>query len=147
MPSQPRTTSSSARSIIASLAQPQRIADTHPFAARFIYSLRLIALHERARRDPVPELTTRLGSVATAAKALALGQAIGLTWPENIHVSRFCCPVLTHDEATIATLLDCAERRDRTGFDQAIEGLIRPKRVPILWDAVVDLIIAEMQAA
>ncbi|MGB3806719.1 MAG: glutamate--tRNA ligase, partial [Erythrobacter sp.] len=104
-----RTNSSDdTRSVIERLARPPRIEDVSPIAARFVFSLRLIALHDRARRDPVPELAARLGSVDVAAKALALGQAVSAIWPENVHVSRFCCSLLSHDELTVATLIDSA---------------------------------------
>lgn len=144
---QHRTPSARSRSTIAALAEPPRIENCGPIGARFVYSLRLIALHERAGRDPVPELAVRLGSVETAAKALVLSQAISATWPENIQVSRFCCGLLTHDEATIAAIVDAAARRDRPGFEGAITGLIRPDRIHRLWDAVLGLIAAEAHSA
>jgi len=132
---------------IERLAEPRRIADLSAISERFVTSLRLIALHERAKRDPISELAARLGSVAVAAKALALSQAICATWPEDIHLSRFCCPVLTHDEATIGDFVDRAVQYDQDGFEAAIEGLIRPGRVPLLWDAALGLVAAEARAA
>ncbi|MGB3711099.1 MAG: DNA-directed RNA polymerase subunit beta' [Erythrobacter sp.] len=143
-----RTNSSDdTRSVIERLARPPRIEDVSPIAARFVFSLRLIALHDRARRDPVPELAARLGSVDVAAKALALGQAVSAIWPENVHVSRFCCSLLSHDELTVATLIDSASCRDRPGFEAAIEGLIRPDRIQRLWEPVLALVAAEVRAA
>jgi len=133
--------------IVADLALTPRLSNLGPLAGRFIYSLRLIALHERVKRDPVPELTARLGGVDIAAKALALSHAIAATWPENVHVSRFCCQFLTHDEATIGALIDCAQRRDRAGFEGQLRGLIRPEREYRLWDAVLALVTAELHAA
>ncbi|MDJ0642430.1 MAG: DNA-directed RNA polymerase subunit beta' [Erythrobacter sp.] len=138
-----RIPSAHSHSAIAQLAIPRRIEDCGPIAARFVYSLRLIAVHERAGRDPVPELAARLGGVEVAAKAIALSQAIGSTWPENLQVSRFCCSLLTYDEATIADLLDAAVHRDRMAFEDAIVGLIRPTRMHRLWDAVFALVAAE----
>ena len=143
---QSRSNTAAARATIARLAQPPRIADLHPLAARFVYSLRLIAVHDRAKRDPVPELATRLGSVETAAKALALAQAIKATWPEDIHIARFCCGLMSHDEATVAAMITGAASRDRAGFEGAVEGLIRPDRLHRLWDATLGLIAAEMRA-
>lgn len=135
------------RSIISQLAQRPRVDCLGPIAARFVYSLRLIALHERARRDPVPELTLRLGSVEVAAKALALFQAIGSTWPETVHVSRFCCHFLTHDEATIGGWIDAVVDRDSQAFEDAVAGLIRPDRTQRLWDSTLDLVSAEIRCA
>lgn len=140
-----RSPTTAAKATIAKLAQTPRIADVHPIAARFVYALRLIALHDRAGRDPVPELACRLGSVEVAAKALALGQVISASWPEDIHVSRFCCGLMSHDEATIAAMMQSAGLRDRAGFEGAIEGLIRPDRAHRLWDAVLALVAAEMR--
>lgn len=134
-------------STIASLAQPPRIESFGPLAARFLYSLRLIALHERVGSDPVPELALQLCGVETAAKALALSQVIASTWPENIRVSRFCCRFLTYDEATIGTLIDAAVGRNRPGFEGAVEGFVRPDRVHRLWDAVLALVAAEARCA
>ena len=120
----PQSRSSSASDIIADLAKTPRIGDLGPFAARFVYSLRLIALYERARRDPVSELAMRLGSVDSAAKTLALAHAISGAWPENIHVSRFCCELMSHDEATIGNLLEAATVCSGERFDTSISGLV-----------------------
>jgi len=131
---------------IARLAEPPLVQSANPIAARFVYSLRLIALHQRAKRDPVPELATRLRSIDVAAKALALSQAVSAVWPENIHVSRFCCCRLTHDEATIAAMIEGALERDRPAFEQAGQGLIRPDRMERLWDDVLALVEAELRS-
>ena len=134
-------------STIARLAQPPRVEALHPIAGRFVYALRLIALHDRAKRDPVPELATRLGNVAVAAKALSLAQTISASWPEDIHVSRFCCCLMSHDEATIGAMVQSAAMRDREGFEAALDGFIRPARVHRLWEAVVELVAAELRSA
>jgi len=144
---QQRIPSAHSRSIVARLAEPPKISAHHPIAGRFLYSLRLIALHERARRDPVPELAARLGGVDTAAKSLALAQAIGSVWPENIHVSRFCCQLLTHDEAAIGEMIDAAVKCDHDTFEHTVEGLIRPDRMHRLWDAALSLVVAEHRRA
>lgn len=140
-----RSSTAASRATIANLVQPARLADSHPIAARFLYSLRLVALHDRAGCDPVPELAARLGSVETTAKTLALSQTIAATWPEKIHVSRFCCSLLTHDEATIGALIESASARDRTTFDATIVGLIRPDRIHRLWEATQELVMAELR--
>lgn len=137
---------SSAASIIAQLALPPRLADLQPAAARFVISLRLIAVHERAMRDPVPELAARLGNVELAAKSLALAKVIMRVWPENIHISRFCCGLMSHDEATIGAMIESTARRNRDAFDRAVEGLIRPDRAQALWEASADLVASEFGA-
>jgi hypothetical protein len=137
---------STARATIAALAAPSRIEALGPIAGRFVHALRLIALHERIGRDPVPELAVRLGSVEVAAKALILAQTISASWPENIHVSRFCCRLLSHDEATIGAFVDAAAQADRRGFEAALTGLIRADRMPRLWEGALALTAAELRA-
>lgn len=137
---------SAARATIAALATPSRVETLGPIAGRFVHALRLIALHERIGRDPVPELAVRLGSVEVAAKALILAQTISASWPENIHVSRFCCRLLSHDEATIGAFVDAAAGADRPAFEAALAGLIRADRMPRLWEGALALTAAELRA-
>ena len=141
-PSSPANT----RDIIAALAAPPRVERLGPIAGRFVHALRLVALHERMGRDPVPELAARLGSIEIAAKALILTQTIAASWPENIVVSRFCCRLLSHDEATIGAFVDAAANADRRGFEAALAGLIRPERMHRLWDGALALTAAELRA-
>jgi hypothetical protein len=142
-----RPPSATTQDILAALATPPRIDSLGPIGARFVHALRLIALHERIGRDPVPELAVRLGSVEIAAKSLILVQAISISWPENIHVSRFCCRLLSHDEVAIGAIVDAAARRDREGFEQTLSGLVRTERWHRLWDGALALVAAEMRAA
>lgn len=144
--SRQHTPSATTRRTIAALATPARVETLRPVAARFVHALRLIALHERVGHDPVPELAVRLGSVEVAAKALILAHAISATWPEDIHVSRFCCHLMSHDEATIGAFVDAAARADRAGFERALEGLIRTDRMPRLWEGALALAAAELRA-
>ncbi|MCU0948284.1 MAG: DNA-directed RNA polymerase subunit beta' [Porphyrobacter sp.] len=130
---------------IAALAQPPRIESLGPIGGRFIHALRLIALYERAGRDPVPELAAKLGGVEIAAKALMLAQLISAVWPENIHVSRFCCRLLSHDEATIGAFVDAAASGDRVRFEAAVTDLIRESRAARLWEGALSLAAAEMR--
>lgn len=141
-----RSPTAATRNMIAALAAPPRIETLGPIAARFLHALRLIAAHDRVRRDPVPELASRLGSVDVAAKALILAQAIAATWPENIAVSRFCCRLMSHDEATIGAFVDAAAAGDRRRFEAALDGLVRPERAHRLWEAALALAAAEMRS-
>lgn len=138
--------SATAQNIIAALATPPRVERLGPVAGRFLHALRLIALHERMGRDPVPELAVRLGSVEVAAKALILAHAIAASWPENINVSRFCCRLMSHDEATIGAFIDAAAAGDRRDFEAALTGLIRPERMHRLWEGALALAAAELRA-
>lgn len=133
------------QAVIAELAKPPCARDLDPIAARFIYSLRLIALHEKAKRDPVPELAMRLGNVEVAAKSLALANAISATWPEKVRVSRFCCGYLTHDEVTIGAIIQSASDRDPEMFKCTVAGFIRPAQTHRLWEAALDLVAAELR--
>jgi hypothetical protein len=142
----PSPPTASAILTIAALAVPPRIERLGPLAGRFIYSLRLIALHERIGRDPVPELSVRLSSVEVAAKALILAHTISSVWPENVHVSRFCCLLMSHDEFTIGAMIDAASKGNRVQFESAIAGFIRPDRAHRLWEASLALVAAEMRA-
>ncbi len=138
--------SAATRKVIADLLAPPRVERLGPIAGRFIHALRLIAVHDRVGRDPVPEMAARLGSVEVAAKALILAQAVSASWPENIAVSRFCCRLLSHDEATIGAVVDAAAAGDRRGFEGALDGLIRPERAHRLWEAALALADAEIRA-
>lgn len=138
--------SDAARKVITALAVPPRVERLGPFAGRFIHALRLIAVHDRVGRDPVPELAMRLGSVEVAAKALILAQAIAAAWPENIAVSRFCCRLLSHDEATIGAVVDAAAAGDRQAFEASLDGLVRAERAHRLWESALALAAAEVRA-
>ena len=142
-----RSYTAASKAAVDRLGETPRIDALHPCAARFVYSLRLIALHERVGRDPVPELAVRLGSVETAARSLQLSQAISATWPENVHVFRFCCSFMSHDEATIGAMVEAGATCSRDQFERAIEGLIRPDRMQRLWEAVLGLVSSELRAA
>lgn len=141
----PKVPTDAARKVIAALAVPPRVERLGPIAGRFIHALRLIAVHDRMARDPVPELANRLGSVDVAAKALILAQAIAAIWPENIAVSRFCCRLLSHDEATIGAFVDAAAQGDRRGFEAALHGLVRADRAHRLWEGALALAAAEIR--
>jgi hypothetical protein len=134
-----------ARQTIAALAAPPRIERLGPVGGRFVHALRLIALHERLGCDPVPELAAKLGGVELAAKALILAHEIAAVWPENIHISRFCCRLLSHDETTIGTFVDAAASGNRPAFEAAVTGLIRANRAPRLWEAALALAATEMR--
>ncbi len=145
--SQHQSCSAASQGIITALAAPPRVETLGPIGGRFVHALRLIALHERMGRDPVPELAVRMGGVEVAAKALILAQMIAASWSENIHVARFCCALLSHDEATIGAFVDAAANGDRGGFEAVLTGLIRADRMHRLWSGALALAAAELRAA
>ena len=131
------------RDQIAALRDMPKVADLHPAAARFVYSLRLVAAYKRAKRDPAAELAQRLGSIHVAIKALQLVEAIGHAWPEPILVQRFCCGCLSHDERTLGAMLDAAWRHDRAAFNEQLTGLVRNERIDRVWDNALQVVMAE----
>lgn len=132
---------------IRRLRQPPSISGQHPVSARFIYSLRLVAIHRRAGRDPTAELATRLGSVAVAVKALQLIEGLCRAWPEPINLNRFCCQALSHDEATISVMVDAAWRNRPGEFTDQLAGLLRPDRIDRLWSDAIELVASEAARA
>ena len=81
-----------------------------------------------------------------ATKALILSHGIAASWPENIAVSRFCCRLMRHVEATIGAFIDAAAHRNRAGIEGALTGFVRPKRNHRLWGGALALVAAEMRA-
>ncbi|MDA0820134.1 MAG: hypothetical protein O2879_04360 [Proteobacteria bacterium] len=57
---------------IARLHVPAKVNDLSPIAQRFIFSLRVVAVYSKDGRDPLAELTSRLGSVTIVVKSLKL---------------------------------------------------------------------------
>lgn len=131
---------------LESFKQPQRLDGTDPIATRFVLSVRLMAVYRKAKRDPVPELTNRLGNVSVAIAALDIVETMMRFWPEPIQVSRMCCQCLTHDEVTLARAVDAASHRDASIFRHQFEGLIRPRQIDILWEQMLSLVAAEYAA-
>ena len=97
--------------------------------------LRFCALCDRARRDPLADLATHFGSVATAHAAIELVEMIKRSWPEPYVANRPCCLAMTEHEATLAGMAVCAARGCRDQFEQHIEGFVRPDRHDQLFDA------------
>ncbi|RGP41564.1 hypothetical protein BPTFM16_01871 [Altererythrobacter insulae] len=128
---------------IERLSQPTRITQLSPIAQRFIFSLRLIAVHRKAGRDPVGELTTRLGSVSVAIKTLQLVEICAQAWSDPVQVRRCCCQMTSHDELTLSTALDSARSSDRGAFDQNLSDLLSREVRDAIWIAASELVIAE----
>lgn len=132
---------------IEKLKERPQVDDFHPLAVRFVFSLRLIALHRRAKRDPVPELAARLGNVTAAIAALELSETIAAIWPEPVRVGRACCRCLTFDEVTLGRALEAVVVRDRLAFNHQLEGLLKPGRIDLVWEQAMTLVAAELNAS
>lgn len=110
------------------LRRPPGIEDLSCLGYRTISAIRLMAVCGKVERDPVVELTRRFGSVTAAKTFLDFADLAGACWPERVAVMRPCCRILSHDEATLAAMADCAGRGDRAGFEAALAGFVRPDR-------------------
>lgn len=128
---------------VARLKEPTRLTAMSPLARRFIFSLRLVAVYRRAKRDPLPELTSQLGNVTVAVKALQLIEALAQSWPEPLQVRRCCCEIASHDELTMAGLVDAAVKANRDLAQMHLSGLLRPERIDRVWEAASELIASE----
>lgn len=128
--SDPSTTSPAvARAVtIERLCRLPGIEDLSYLGYRTVSAIRLMAICGKAERDPLVELTRRFGSVTAAKAFLDFADLAGACWPERLAVMRPCCRIISHDEATLAAMADCAGRGDRTGFEAVLTGFVRPDR-------------------
>lgn len=120
---------------IAALAKPRVLQAQSPAAQEVVHAFRLCALAARDRIDPLPALALRLCNCEAAYAVHDLVRAVAQAWPEPFVVGRACCQRLSPDEATVALLAEAGCTRDRTAFDAAIGGLVRPDRHEPLWAA------------
>lgn len=133
----------SASEWIAKLQEPRKVSELTVLEQRFVFSLRLIAVYRRAGRDPLAELTSRLGSVTVAVKAIQLVEAIAYAWPEPVQLRRCCCQTASHDELTMAAVVGAAARARRDLAEEELSGLLRPERIECVWGAALELVAAE----
>lgn len=113
---------------IAALGQPRDLRTLPMPAMHLVMGMRLCALFLAARRDPVAELATRLGSVTAACHLLDLSRAIARAWPDPYRAARPCCMRLSPDEATLAGMAEAAIEGDHRRFGQALDGFVRADR-------------------
>ena len=124
---------------IARLHVPATVNDLSPIAQRFIFSLRVVAVYRKAGREPLAELTSRLGSITVAVKSLQLVESMAHVWPEPVHVQRCCCQILSHHELTIARALEAIAENNVDGFDALMPSDTRKT----IANAAGELIVAE----
>lgn len=125
------------RKMIERLARPPMIDALSFPAVRTVMAFRILALCGKAGREPLVELTRRLGSVTAAKAFLGFADTVGRCWPENVHVCRPCCRMLSPDETTLAALVQSAARGDRAGFDRVLHGFVRAERHAGLFEAAL----------
>lgn len=102
-----------------------------------VMSLRFCALCEAAGRDPMPDLAVHFGDLEAAAAMVSLGEGVTRCWPEKFSVCRPCCPCLTPDEATLASMIGHAQAGDRQQFAAVLDGFVRAGRHDVLYDLAV----------
>lgn len=128
---------------IASLQVPAKVNDLSPIAQRFIFSLRVVAVYRKAGRDPLAELTSRLGSITVAVKSLQLVESMAHVWPERVQVRRCCCQMLSHDEHTMARALEAVAENNQVDFDDQLVDLLPSDARKAIASAAGELIVAE----
>jgi hypothetical protein len=126
--------------IIAALARPADIRSLPLPALHLVMTLRMCSLIDRAGRDPLAELATRLHSVAAAKAAIDVAEAVTRCWPEPYLASRPCALKLTPDEATIAAMARAALAADRGAFTRAVTGFVRADRHERLFALTVEAV-------
>ena len=86
--------------------------------------MRLWALMARMERCAMGALAERFGSMRAAAHFHLLVEEMMAAWPDPFCVSPPCSPRLSHDEATLAEMVQVAACGDRPGFDRLLADLI-----------------------
>ena len=133
----------SASEWIAKLSEPNKVSEFPPLVQRFIFSLRLIAVYRKAGKDPFAELSSRLGSMTVASKALQLIEVIAHAWPEPVQVRRCCCQIASHDEVSIGQALLAVAERDRAVFDLTLSDILPSAARDAVWAPAKELVVAE----
>ncbi|RIV82916.1 DNA-directed RNA polymerase subunit beta' [Aurantiacibacter xanthus] len=144
MPKTPSSASAATLERVARLAQPVPLANLSWIALRTVSATRLIAVCARGGRDPLVELTQRLGDVTTARVFLYFANLVGAYWPEDVQVMRPCCCILSPDEMTLALMADCAATGRREEFSAVLDGFVRSDRHEELYDRTT-VMIAHLQ--
>lgn len=111
-------------------------------ALHVVMAMRLAALFEHARRDPVAELTCRLRSVTAALEFCELQRRVLRAWPEAYTASRPCRLRMTPDETTLAGMVRAAAAGDRAAFGRVLEGFVRAGRHDALFASCVSTVAA-----
>jgi len=119
---------------IERLRMPPLIANQSIAGYRIIMALRLLTVCSCSGHDPLPILAQRLASVTAAKAIIAFADEVGRSWPENVQVMRPCCAAITHDELTVALLIDAAAAGRRDICSMVVEGLVRPGRHEPLYE-------------
>ena len=99
-------------------APPPRTADLQPEHACLIAALRRWVMAQRHEgRCPLQAAAAQLGCMQAARALHLLLAQVGAAWPDPVAIAPPCCAVLTHDEATILSLIVASRDHGRPVFD------------------------------
>jgi hypothetical protein len=91
------------------------------------------------RTCPLHAAAGQLGSLQAARSLHLLLAHVGASWPEPVAVAPPCCPVLTHDEATLLGMVIAATRHSRPVFDALTCEMLGPDARDRLHGAAAEL--------
>ena len=115
------------------LGNPTLLASLHPQTALVVRTIRIWAGLRMARRCPLEMAESRFGSLEAASALHRLVAEMSAAWPDPIAIAPPCCPVLSHDEATLAALLTAAASDHRLAFDREAEDMLDEDARGRLW--------------
>jgi hypothetical protein len=99
------------------LAPPPRISDLDPEQAAVVTATRAWVVAQKLERCPIQATADRLGCIQAAKALRLLLLTMGAAWPDPIAVAPPCCPIVTHDEATLIAMVLAACNHSRPVFD------------------------------
>lgn len=124
------------------LGSPRTMAGLEGRAALVLRTVRIWAGLRMARHCPIEMAEHRLGSVSAAGALRILVETMSAAWPDPVALAPPCCPVLSHDEATIGALLQAAWAGDRRRFDREAEEMLDEDARARLWSAMRALLVS-----
>jgi hypothetical protein len=113
-----------AETLLSQLAAPRDVRQLPVAAMHAVFAMRLCVLCQSVDRDPVDELTKRLGNSLAARRFLLVFEMIGAAWPGAFTIARPCCLWLTCDEIALAEMMTAAAMQNRASFDRSIEEML-----------------------
>ena len=106
------------------LARPRSLADLSMEQLRLVGAVRLWPLAAKMRCCPLKAIAGRLGNLRAAAHLQLMIEEMGAAWPDPFCVAPPGSPAMTHDEATLAEMIEYAACGDRPAFDRLLADLL-----------------------
>lgn len=94
-----------------------RLDRLEPDQAALAQASRRWVVAAKLRQCPLRAAADRLGCVQAARSLHLLLDTIRVCWPEPFAVGAPCCPILSHDEATLLVMVAAARDHRRPVFD------------------------------